>query len=185
MIGWTRFVIRHRKKLIAVWVVALVLGAAAASHLGDLLSNRFSVPGSDAEQGLTLLKRHFHERGDGAFSLVATPKGGAAADRRFRSQLEAAAQRAARVVRGAKAGPVQPAGRKAAFVQITTPLENQDAAKKTPAMRRALGKVPGVRTYLSGFPAINHDTQPIYNKDLAKGETIAIPIALAVLAFMF
>ena len=185
MVGWTRFVIRHRKKLIAAWVAALVLGAAAASHLGDLLSNRFSVPGSDAEQGLTLLKGHFHERGDGAFSLVAAPRGGSPADPRFRARLEAAAQRAARAVRGAKAGPVQPAGPRAAFVQITTPLENQDAAKKTVPMRRAIGHLPGVKTYLSGFPAINHDTQPIYNKDLAKGETIAIPIALAVLAFMF
>ncbi len=46
-------------------------------------------------------------------------------------------------------------------------------------------QVPGATTYLSGFPAINHDTQKIYNDDLARGESIAIPIALLVLAFMF
>jgi RND superfamily putative drug exporter len=32
---------------------------------------------------------------------------------------------------------------------------------------------------------VNHDTQPIYNDDLAKGEMIAIPVALFVLLFMF
>jgi RND superfamily putative drug exporter len=183
--GWTRFVIRNRKKVIAFWVAAFVLGAAGAAHLGDLLTNRFSVPGSDAEQGLDLLKKHFHERGDGAFSLVVTPDHGSTRDRGFAVQAQRAARRAAGAIPGAKAGPLQRAGPKVAFAQITTPLENQDAAKKTPAMRRAIGDVPGAKTYLSGFPAINHDTQPIYNDDLAKGETIAIPIALAVLAFMF
>ena len=52
-------------------------------------------------------------------------------------------------------------------------------------MRKAIGDVPGAKTYLSGFPAINHDTEPIYNDDLASGESIALPIALLVLAFMF
>src|SRR5439155_9212765 len=36
-----------------------------------------------------------------------------------------------------------------------------------------------------GFPAINNDTQRIYNDDLKRGESIAIPIALIVLGFMF
>ncbi len=52
-------------------------------------------------------------------------------------------------------------------------------------MRRAIGAVPNGTTYLSGFPALNHDIQPIYNKDLQRGETIAVPIALLVMAFMF
>ncbi|MFN2617604.1 MAG: MMPL family transporter, partial [Thermoleophilaceae bacterium] len=185
MTGWTRFVIRNRKKFIALWVAALVLGGAGAANLGDLLTNRFSVPGSEAERGRDLLKDHFQERSDGAFSLVVTPTRGSTRDPSFAARAERAAQRAAGALTGGKAGPVQLAGRKVAFVQITTPLENQDAAKKTPAMRRGIGDSPGLRTYLSGFPAINHDTQPIYNEDLAKGETIAIPIALAVLAFMF
>ncbi|HKR98725.1 MAG TPA: MMPL family transporter, partial [Candidatus Dormibacteraeota bacterium] len=64
-------------------------------------------------------------------------------------------------------------------------LENDDASNKTKDVRRAIGQVPGARTYLSGFPAVNHDTQPIYNRDLARGESIAIPVALIVLIFMF
>jgi RND superfamily putative drug exporter len=102
-----------------------------------------------------------------------------------RVAVQAAAGRAARVVAGGKAGPLLPAARDVVYAQINTPLENQDAAKLTPKMRAAIGHVPGITTYLSGFPAINHDTQSIFNKDLGRGESIAIPIALIVMVFMF
>ena len=60
-------------------------------------------------------------------------------------------------------------------------LASEDGAR----VRRAIGSVPGVQRYLSGYPAINHDTQDIFNKDLGKGESIAVPIALLVMIFMF
>jgi len=72
-----------------------------------------------------------------------------------------------------------------AYVQITTPLEAADAKNHTEAMRTAIGSVPGDRTYLTGFPALSHDEQPLYNRDLGQGEEIAVPIALLVLLFMF
>src|SRR6059058_846899 len=52
-------------------------------------------------------------------------------------------------------------------------------------MRRAIDHPAGITTYLTGGPAIDHDTTPISNDDLAKGERIALPIAILVLAFMF
>ena len=186
MLRWTEFVIHHRKRVIGVWLVVFLLGAAAASNLGSLLTNRFSVPGSDAERGLTITKQRFHERSEGAFTLVVVPRTGSTInDPAFRTAAQQAAQRAAGVLKGGKAGPLQPAGTRAVYAQVSTNLENQDASDKTPAVRRAIGGVPGATTYLSGFPALNHDTQPIYNKDLQRGETIAVPIALLVMAFMF
>src|SRR5512133_3519743 len=181
MARWTLRVIRHRKAIIAAWIALFVVGGAAAANLGDLLSNRFSVPGSDAERGLTLLKDHMHERSDGAFTLVAQGQG-APPDR---LAVAAAARRAADAIKGGGVGAIQQASPTVAYVQISTPLENQDAAKQTPKLRRAIGTVPGARTYLTGYPALNHDTQPIYNKDLGKGESIAVPVAILVMAFMF
>jgi RND superfamily putative drug exporter len=181
MARWTLSVIRHRKAIIAAWIALFVVGGVAAAGLGDLLSNRFSVPGSDAERGLTLLKDHMHERSDGAFTLVVQGQGRPP----DRGAVAAAAQRAARAIDGGRAGPVQQASRTVAYVQISTPLENQDASKQTPKLRDAIGTVPGARTYLTGYPALNHDTQPIYNDDLRRGESIAAPVALLVLAFMF
>jgi putative drug exporter of the RND superfamily len=69
---WTGFVIAHRRRIVACWLVLFALGAYAAANLGGLLSNRFSVPGSESERGLNLLKDRMGDRSDGAFTLVAT-----------------------------------------------------------------------------------------------------------------
>jgi uncharacterized membrane protein YdfJ with MMPL/SSD domain len=182
---WTRLVVRNRKKVLVGWLVLFVVGGFGAANVGKLLTNRFSVPGSDAERGLDVLKSRFGERGVGDFTLVVRTTSGSVSNPAFVASAEAAAQRGARAISGAKAGPVLPASTNVAYVQITTPLENQDASDKTPDVRKAIGSVPGAKTFLSGFPAVNHDTQPIYNDDLRKGESIAIPVALLVLIFMF
>jgi putative drug exporter of the RND superfamily len=157
--GWTRRIIRHRKKVLAGWLVVLVIGGYGAANVGKLLSNRFSVPGSDAERGLDLLKDRFDERGDGAFTLVFQADRPVAKSPAFRRRVEAAAQQAAGAVGGARPGPLLPASRTVAYVQIQTPLENADAADRTQTIRDATPRIPGATTYLSGFPAINHDTQ--------------------------
>jgi RND superfamily putative drug exporter len=181
MARWTRSVIRHRKAIIAAWIVLFLVGGAAAGNLGGLLSNRFSVPGSDAELGLALLKDHLQERSDGAFTLVVQGQGGPPDG----AAVAAAAQRAASAIEGGRVAATQQAGPTVVYVQISTPLENEDAAKQTPKLRRAIGAIPGAKTYLTGFPALTHDTQPIYNADLARGELIAAPLAFLVLALMF
>ena len=181
MLRWTGFVIAHRKRILAGWLVLFVLGAAAAANLGGLLSNRFSVPGSESERGLNLLKDRMGDRSDGAFTLVATGVDTPA----DRAAFVAATRRGARAVTGAKAGPPLPAARAVVYGQIATPLENQEAAKATPAIRAAIGHPAGIAAYLSGFPAINHDTQKIFNKDLGRGESIGVPIALLVMLVMF
>ncbi|MEA2265308.1 MAG: putative drug exporter of the superfamily [Solirubrobacteraceae bacterium] len=185
MESWTRRIIGHRRQVLGVWLVLFVLGGLGAANLGGLLSNRFSVPGSDAEAGLNLLKQRFGERGDGAFTLVVKTNQPVAGTPAVRAAVGAAAGRAAGAVPGGKAGAVLLAAPNVAYVQINTPLQNADAAKLTPAMRAAIPRLAGAETYLSGFPAINHDTQKLYSNDLAKGESIAVPIALLVLAFMF
>src|SRR4051794_20748917 len=181
MARWTGFVIAHRRRVLAVWLVLFALGGFAAANLGGLLTNRFSVPGADSERGLELLRDRMGDRSDGAFTLVAAGVDGPAE----RAAVAAAAARAARTVRGGKAGPPLPAAARVVYLQIATPLENQEAARRTPELRQAIGVVPGVTTFLSGYPAINHDTQSIFSEDLTRGEAFAIPIALLVMLFMF
>ena len=178
---WTEFVVAHRGRVLAVWLVLFVLGGFGAANLGGLLSNRFSVPGSESERGLELLEDRMGVRSDGAFTLVAEGVESEAE----RAAVEEAAARAAAEVEDGKASPPQDAGDGVVYLQISTPLENQDASQATPEMRAAIGDVEGVETYLSGYPAINHDTQHIFNEDLARGESIAVPVALLVMVFMF
>src|SRR5262249_1437778 len=181
MVGWTRRVVAHRRAILAGWVVLFLLGGWATANVGKLLTNRFSVPGSDAEKGLNILRDRFHERGDGAFTLVAQGSGRSVE----LAAAEAAAQRAAAQVPRGRAGPPRLAEGNVAYIQITTPLQAADAKNYTVRMRRAIGSVPGTRTYLTGFPALSHDLQLLYSRDLSQGEEIAVPIAILVLLYMF
>lgn len=181
MVRWTRLVVAHRRSILAAWLVLFLLGAYGAANLSKLLTNRFSVPGSQSEKGLEILKSRLHQRGDGSFTFVAQ-----ATDSSLNvPAVEAAAQRAATKVPGGKAAPARPAGPGVAYIQISTPLEGASAKNYTEPMRKAIGEVPGMRTYLTGFPALSHDESPLYSSDLSKGESIALPIALIVLLFMF
>jgi RND superfamily putative drug exporter len=182
MRAFTGLVLRRRRAVLAAWLMALVLGGIGASKVGALLSNQFSVPGSPSQAGLTILRDRFHERSDGAFTLVAQALPGRTLSL---PAVEAAARRGASALTDGVAGPPLPAARGVAYVEIQTVLENVHASDRTPAVRRAIGTVPGARTYLTGFPAINHDTTPLYGQDLQNGEEIALPIAIVVMAFMF
>ena len=184
---WTRRIIHHRRKVLIVWLALLIVGGLGAANLSHLLSNRFSVPGSEAEHGRQLLSKRMGEKGDGDFTLVVRANAGAAATRapQFVATVDAAAHRAAGRIRGAKVGPIQQAGHGVLFVQIPTPLEAADASNKTGRLRRAIGNVPGARTYLTGFPAILDDQRSINSQDLARGESIAVLVALVVMGFMF
>jgi hypothetical protein len=181
MRGLTTVVIRHRWLILLCWLVLFVLGGLGAAKLGPLLSNRFSVPGSDAEKGLNIVRAKFHERSDGAFTLVVQSHG-APVDR---ATVQAAAERGASVLDQGRAGPVLSAGQGVLYAQINSALENAKASDRTPAVRAAVGHIPGATVYVTGFPALNHDEQPLYSSDLTRGESIAIPIALIVLLYMF
>lgn len=182
MVRWTRFVIAHRKRILAAWVVILVAAGTASAGLSDLLTTRFTIPGSEAEKGFNLLTDKFKQQGDG-FTLVVSAKPGTQPAVALAAG-QAAADRGAKAAKG-NAAPLQPAGRDVYFTQLSTPLEFADAADITPKVRKAIGKdPPSITTYLTGGAAIKYDTDPIFAEDLAKGETIAAPIALLVLAFM-
>jgi RND superfamily putative drug exporter len=177
----TKVVIRHRAVVLAIWLVLFALGGLAASNLSSLLSNQFSVPGSESQRGLDILRDKFHQRSDGAFTLVVQASGGALSP----LTVQAAAQRAASQLTNGKPGPVQRAAPDVLYAQINTSLQNAKASDRTEAVRSAIGRIPGAQVYLTGFPALNHDEQPLYSQDLARGELITLPVVVLVLGFMF
>src|SRR5436190_6690017 len=181
MVRWTRFVTEHRKRVLLAWLVCVLVAGAAASGLSGLLSNRFSLPGSEAETGFNILKDHFGQQGQGYTLVVVKQPGVSAAGIKRATQF--AADRGAKPVNGS-AGQVRPIGPNMLIAEIDTPLEYKDASDATPKVRKAIGHIPGVNFYLTGAPAIDHDEQPLYTSDLQRGESIAVPIALIVLAFM-
>ena len=42
----TRLVLRHRRVVLAAWLVVFLVGGLASARLADLLTNRFTLPGT-------------------------------------------------------------------------------------------------------------------------------------------
>src|SRR5438876_8513952 len=70
MAGWTRVVLRFRWPILAVWLVIILAGGYATTRLSPLLSNTFTVPGTDSERARTILQEHFGDRSDGEFLVI-------------------------------------------------------------------------------------------------------------------
>lgn len=177
--AWTRTVVRFRWLVVAFWIAVIAAGFVASLGLNRLLENTFTVPGTDSERARTILQRHFGDRSDGEFLVVfRVPR------RTTGDELLPAMRRGAAVVPTGRAGPLRRAG-DVVYGSITTTLNLAKAKGYTDALLRALRPPPGMRAYVSGQAAIQHDLDPIFTQDLRKGESIALPIALLVLLLVF
>jgi RND superfamily putative drug exporter len=180
LVAWTRLVLRHRWLVVGIWLVAIVVGGWSSTRLNSLLSNTFSVPGTDSERARSILQQHFGDRSDGEFLLVFR------VPRRTRTAaLAPSFERAARAVPGGRVGVVRRPSPTVVYGSVTSPLRLADAKGYTDDLLQALRPPPGVRAYVTGQAAIQHDLDPIFSRDLKKGQSIAIPIALVVLLLVF
>ena len=184
MAAWTRFVLRHRRAVLVFWAAVVVTGGLAGTKLTPLLTNSFSVPGTDSERARQLLQQHFGDRPDGSFTLVFVARSVAAPG--LRGRIQVAVDTAARAVPGGRPSPVLLAGRHVAYAAIASTLDLAQAKRRTVAVRAALPLPRGVeRDYVTGAGPTQHDLDPIFAHDLTKGEGIALPIALVVLLAVF
>jgi RND superfamily putative drug exporter len=176
--------LRHRWLVVAVWLVVLLAGGYASGRLSALLSNTFTMPGTDSERARTILKDHYGDRSDGSFTVVFQVP--SSADPALRQRLQVAVARGARQVPTGKPRPLAPGGPHVLYGDIVSTLSIADAKAYTDDILRALPRGNGVTSYVTGQAAIQHDLDPIFNEDLKKGEFfIAIPIALAILLVVF
>ena len=182
---WTETIIRFRWLVIVGWIVLIVTSVAAMSQLGDLLTNRFSLPDTDTSRAETILEEQFSQTSTGSFIIVAesdTPGSGAA----LVEELSAAAARARAVVPTSQVAVVTPVSANVANAILTSSLDPADAKGFTDDIREAISEIEGATVYVTGQAAIESDLEPVQNEDLFRGEVmIAIPIALLILIFVF
>ena len=131
----------------------------------------------------SVLEQHFGDRSDGAFTVVFRVAD--SADPQTVSRLQAVVDRAAHAVPSGRGEPLVPAGPHVFYGNVISTLDLAQAKGNTDELLRALGHPAGARAYVTGAPAIQHDLDPIFNDDLQKGESIALPIALLVLLAVF
>src|SRR5712691_5458044 len=182
MARWTRFVLRWRWPILAFWVVVLLAGGYATSKVSPLLSNTFSVPGTDSERARTILQHHFGDRSDGEFLVIYKIREGTAG---VRLRLERSIHEGAKAVPGGQETALRDAKGGVVYGSILSSLNLADAKGYTNDVLERLHPPPGVDAFVSGQAAIQHDLDPIFSNDLKKGEGIAIPIALLVLLAVF
>ena len=185
---WTRWILRHRWPVLALWLVVLVGGGYSSSKLPALLSNTFTMPGTDSERARTILEQHYGDRSDGSFTVVFRVNRPDLGKKSLQRELA----RAARQVPTGQARPLIQAGDHILYGDIVSTLDLADAKGYTDDILRALpqrreaGDKGLLESYVTGQAAIQHDLDPIFDEDLQKGEfRIAIPIALAVLLLVF
>jgi RND superfamily putative drug exporter len=176
--------IRHRWWVVAAWAIAFLIGMWATSGLSSLLTNRFSLPGTDTARAEKILHDHYGQKTVGSFSVVVEGKPGSA--EQLLPLVRQRALAAARELPTGQLASVQPVTDAIVSATIVSNLEPADAKGHTDDMRTAAGQIPGAQVYVSGQAAIEHDLDPVFSHDLKIGEFfIAVPIAALILAFVF
>jgi len=181
---WTRAMIRYRWVVLAVWAVVFVVSVVATARLSDLLTNRFSLPGTDTARAEHILEEEFGRKTTGSFTIVVRGEPGSAPE--LLGPVQQAAARASDVLPTSEVVVVQPVSDSVVTALLVSNLEPADAKGYTDDMREAVGEIPGAEALVSGQAAIEHDLDPVFADDLKVGELfIAIPIALLILVFVF
>src|SRR5437588_612531 len=101
---WTRFVLRFRWPVLALWLVVLLAGGYSSGKLNSLLSNTFTMPGTDSERARTILQHAYGDRSDGASTVVFQVRD--ARDPATRARLQAVLVRAAKAIPTGEARPL-------------------------------------------------------------------------------
>jgi RND superfamily putative drug exporter len=181
---WTAQIIRFRWWVLAAWVAAVLAAGFASAGLSDLLTNRFVLPGAESEKAAKVLEEHFGQKPEGSFSVVV--KGGPGSADALVAPTRRAAQRAAGALETGQLVDTRAVSGDVVTARIVSRLQPADAKQYTEDMREAAGKIPGASLYVTGQSAIEHDLEPVQNRDLFVGEVlIAIPIALLILIYVF
>src|SRR3954471_6491559 len=181
---WTRWVIRHRWPVLAIWLVVLAGGGYSSLKLPALLSNTFTMPGTDSERARTILADRYGDRSDGSFTVVFRVRD--SSDAQLRRRLQRRLAVGARAVPTGRPRRLVAGGEHLLYGDIVSTLDLAKAKAYTDDILRQLPHGGGVQSYVTGQAAIQHDLDPIFDEDLQKGEfQIAIPIALLVLLVVF
>ncbi len=182
---WTRFVIRYRWFVVVAWLAVFFVSAIAMSGLADLLTNRFSLPGTDTARAEKILEDEFGQKSTGSFMLVFKADEAGSVERLV-PDVRAAAERASQELPTSTVAGVQAVSDDVVTATIVSNLEPADAKGYTDEMRRAAGDIGRGELLVSGQAAIEHDLDPVFERDLRVGELyIAIPIAFLILVFVF
>ena len=167
-----------RLSIVIIWVALALFGFHANANINSLLTTSIDVPGSQSAKADSLVKSSFGETTEGAFSVFyeynkKLPK----------TEVEGIREKVNRAV--ATMPELHVVQNRAIngvlYANIQTPYNLQKAADLTIPLRTALKEAGLATAKVSGPPAIKHDVSPILERDLQRGQLVAILVALVFL----
>jgi putative drug exporter of the RND superfamily len=189
---WGRAIARHRRLVLGIWVLVLIVCAASypalksslgapnygidkaeSTHAEQLLEQRFA--GHGAEQDVLVFYSPERRTGETAYRAVVT------------RTLELA--RRQNYVKGI-AGPYDrgarrqiSADRHSAIALVGIAGDPRQLVEHANHLQRAVDPLAGagVRVWLTGYSPVSNDITAVENKDVERAETIGVPVALLVL----
>jgi RND superfamily putative drug exporter len=186
---------RRRWYVIASWLLILPITVAIASQVGSVLGpGNFDVAGSQSYYAAAILRNQFHQNAQTDTLIVLRPNSGTVASPGFASTVSAivdrirsySALKVTQVDNPIVTGDAQLMARDHRSIALLVWSSLPDAAIGSKIVHiRSLVSVPGVTTYVTGGPALNHDYAVSSQHDLSTGNTFAIPILVIVLLLVF
>ncbi len=186
---WSTFVAEHPWRVIALWVIAVVLIGLASRPFGGSLTDTFDVPGAESQRAFDLLVERFPARSGSEMSAVFHTPTGSVADAQVQSAMADFARRATEVdevalvrLPGDGGGGTSPDGRTALVRVVFDKLANEllsenigDVIKLGERYRSTLLQVE-----FGGEPVREYETEPP-----GAAELVGLAAALVILIIGF
>jgi putative drug exporter of the RND superfamily len=202
MSSLTRWVLAHKRIVVATWIVLTIAGIAASGPASDALKQKFSVPDEEGwETNVAISEKYQGTGGDSAplIPVVALPDGKSVDSAGVREQLAAVDRRLERALPRARVASFASTGDRAfaskdgrtAFAIVYPPRDPEAVFGENPeaehAARSALrgATVGGAPVHLTGFDALSEEAGGSEGPGVLAEAVIGGLGALAVLIFVF
>jgi RND superfamily putative drug exporter len=198
----TRLVLRHKRIVVAFWVVVTLVGIGAAGPASDALKQKFSVPGHEGYETNVQIARHYGGTGGEHAPLmpvVTLPAGKTVDSPGVRRELAAVDARLHKALPGSRMASFASTGDRA-FVSsdgrtvfavvnpkpdLNQPFgDNPDAEKHARAALRG-ASVAGQPVHLTGYDALQQESGGDDGPGVFAEAMVGGLGALAILAFVF
>ena len=193
-VRWGRFVYRRRRLVAGLAVAVAIVSLAFASRVSSVLTTGgWYDPSSESQQVVHRLASEFGQSGGSVVVLFEAPGRSDAASPAFQAEIGSAMAglradpRVASVVGYAQTGDtafISTAG-DASWVLVNLNLSQDDAIAAVSGIQAEIAAPSGFTVSLTGSAPLSAAMSAQSEQDLARAETISLPIALLILVLVF
>jgi putative drug exporter of the RND superfamily len=199
--AFSRWVLRHGRLVVSLWLVLAIAGAVGSSQASKVLTQQYSVPGHEGYEANQTIASHYGNGGNGAPLLVVVtlPKGATVYAPAVLDQLKALDSRIAAIIPSARETSYAWTGNSSAFVSrdgrttfaLVYPRPDPDSYGQAPETAKRLTSnlagttIDGSPVRVTGLDALNDQASKGSGNGVFVEVLIGAAGALAVLIFVF